>query len=607
MRIAGRFFQATTKVLPCSARRAQPGICKAVLSALCAVLLAACQPNGADALLRGERQLREGRIPEAIESFQTAARLMPGDWRPHNYWGMALHRAGKLEEAGKQYDQALAAARRQPASARESGVLQYNLGRLYSDMGRHEQAALALATYTIGSPGSFDGFLWRGAAESAAAAQSNQPQLLERAESSLQKAVQLNAGSATAYNRLGVVQMQRGFVEKAKASFHRAHQIEPAHAPALYNLAEAYWRHPTGDRHAARQLAWKFFQEYLQMDGELAHKEAAQAVFNQLNFELNPPVATLPPATKGQPATNPLSPLAPLVESNIVVRMQFPRGNGQEPQRGVVITNFPPVARVDPPKPPPAVPVVPVAPPTNQTVKVVPPPVTPEPPKPAPTVPVAKVNPPAPTVEPPTKTEPPKPPVPVAVPTAPKPPAVVAAVPKQDQDWGGIARYRYAAPSIPGEGDRKKANEHFEKALHSHKINRLKDAMAAYREALKADPAYPQAHANLALVAFHTGDLKQAMQSYEMALAINPLSLDARYNFALALQRGKFPVDAARELERLLEDYPQLTQAHLLLANLYAEELARPLRAKPHYAKVLQIDPGHEQAPNIRQWLRAHP
>lgn len=569
----------------------------------------ACQPNGPDALLKGERQLGEGKVTQAIESFQHAAQLMPEDWRPLNFLGMAFHRDGKLEDAKKYYDKALAASRLQPATQREANVLQYNLGRLYLDLGRVEQAMQVLTTYTLQAPNSFEGFLLRGTAETTAATQLKQPTLLERAEISLQKAVQLNPKSASAYNRLGVVQMQRGLVEKAKASFGRAHQEDASHEPALYNLAEAYFRHPTGDKHAAKQLAWKYFQDYLHLDGELPSKEAAQTAFNQLNFELHPPLAGLPaqpvPAVPNIP--EPPRPLAPLRESNVVVRVAFPKSNGNEPQRGVIITNLPPVA-VQPtpvipvPPRPPVVVAPPVLPPTNQVAKVIPPPVV----KPE----LVKPEPPLPTPPPVVKVEPPKltpaPVVPVVPPPAVVVPPVAAKV-DDDKDWAKIARYNYSKPTVPSEGDRKKANEHFEKALHAHKINHLKDAMTGYREALKADPAYPQAYANLALAAFHSGDLKQATQSYEMALAINPLSLDTRYNFALALQRGKFMVDAAKELERLVVDYPSLLQAHLLLGNLYAEELARPLRAKPHYAKVLQMDPGHEQAPNIRQWLSAHP
>ena len=92
-----------------------------------------------------------------------------------------------------------------------------------------------------------------------------------------------------------------------------------------------------------------------------------------------------------------------------------------------------------------------------------------------------------------------------------------------------------------------------------------------------------------------------------MALKLNPLSVDARFNFAVALQRNNYHIDAARELQHLLEDTPNLLNAHLLLANLLSEHLRSPRRAKPHYAKVLQMNPRHTQAPDIRQWLIAHP
>ena len=44
--------------------------------------------------------------------------------------------------------------------------------------------------------------------------------------------------------------------------------------------------------------------------------------------------------------------------------------------------------------------------------------------------------------------------------------------------------------------------------------------------------------------------------------------------------------------------------AHLTLANLYAEEFHQPAAARPHYLKVLELDPQNSQATAIRYWLR---
>ena len=98
----------------------------------------------------------------------------------------------------------------------------------------------------------------------------------------------------------------------------------------------------------------------------------------------------------------------------------------------------------------------------------------------------------------------------------------------------------------------------------------------------------------------------QALTAYEIALAIRSDSLDARYQFALTLKQAGYVIDSVNELERLLGAYPNESRAHLALGNLYAQ-LRQPARAREHYVKVLQIDPGNPQAPYVRDWLVTNP
>src|SRR5208282_4513007 len=99
------------------------------------------------------------------------------------------------------------------------------------------------------------------------------------------------------------------------------------------------------------------------------------------------------------------------------------------------------------------------------------------------------------------------------------------------------------------------------------------------------------------------GYLRTALKAYENALAIRPESVDSRYNFALTLQQANYPVDAAKELERLLSSSPNEARGHLALGNLYAQQLAQPAKARQHYLKVLELDPHNRQAGAIRFWL----
>jgi superkiller protein 3 len=109
------------------------------------------------------------------------------------------------------------------------------------------------------------------------------------------------------------------------------------------------------------------------------------------------------------------------------------------------------------------------------------------------------------------------------------------------------------------------------------------------------------------LLAFLAGDLPHALTGYENALALEPDSINTRYNFALALKQGGYAHDAVSELQRILEAKPDETRAHLTLANLFAQQLEDVDKARPHYVKVIELEPRNPQASAIRFWLAAHP
>lgn len=169
------------------------------------------------------------------------------------------------------------------------------------------------------------------------------------------------------------------------------------------------------------------------------------------------------------------------------------------------------------------------------------------------------------------------------------------------------ARYRYRFPSKPVAGDREKADPLFAQGVKAHRERRLTAAIEAYREAIKLDRSFFEAHYNLGLAAYDIKNLPQSLSSYEEALSINPTSSNARYNFALALEQAGFIRDAASELEKLLADNPEESRAHFILAKLYADELSQPKLARLHYSKVLALEPQHPDATAIRYWLVAHP
>ena len=196
--------------------------------------------------------------------------------------------------------------------------------------------------------------------------------------------------------------------------------------------------------------------------------------------------------------------------------------------------------------------------------------------------------------------------------SAPKPESAATGAP--GEGTRPTSKYAYKSPPPPSSGNEEDAERAFEQGWHAYQTHRLPEAMQAYRLAIQADPSLFEAHYNLGLVATEVGNLTLALTSYENALAIEPKSpeariksIDARYNFALVLKQANFPADAARELEKLLAAYPNETRAHLALANLYAQQLGQPAKAREQYLKVLEAEPQCSAGTAIRYWLRDHP
>ncbi len=526
-----------------------------------------CTPPGARAMLEGREHLENNRPQQAAAAFEKATRLLPEDWRTWNHLGLALHRGGKHAEAGKAYQHAIKLMGQDRMLGKREGshVLYFNMGRLYMDAGQPTYARQHLSTYAQ-LESTHSAHYWLAEA-------CRRDERLEEAEQELGRALALQPNSARTLNRLGVVQLARAQPMKALDSFRAALQKQPDYSAAQLNLAIVLHRHAPPNVSQPRAQALAAYRKYLEMNPK--GPQAVQRIVTNLDLELNPPNTAVAAA---QSPTNTVAGFQPPLQVNtndstLVVQAVFPTGGkfGH-----VVPTNSVPPRRVVP------------APVTVEVPKV-PEPVVPKPPQPVKPVQIAKADPP--------KPQPPTPPV------SSKPAVAEVKLPSVP----GIARYTYANPGRPVDGNREQAREKFNEAYQAHRQNQLAKAQDAYREALQLDPGYQQAHQNLALAIQSGGDLKAALPVYEVALSLNPLSMNARYGFARALNQAKYPLDAAGEYEKLLKMYPTYTPGHLELAILYSQKLQRADLARPHYRRVLALKPTHTQAPVIREWLAAHP
>ncbi|MBI3876254.1 MAG: tetratricopeptide repeat protein [Verrucomicrobia bacterium] len=559
----------------------------------CAVLLAACTPPGPRALLKGEKLLKEGHAKAALDEFKDAVTHLPQNAQAWNHLGLAHHAVGQPAEAARAYRQALAL---DPNII----VAHFNLGCLLLESGQAAPAVNELASFTLQNPKSLDGWLKRGSAELHA-------RQFDAAEQSFRRATNLNPRLPDALNGLGVAQLYRNRARDAFQTLYTANQAAPAYAPAALNLAVVTHQYIAARQPEYRSLALQKYREFAAIPGA-PNRDAVQSVIQALEEQLNPPpkvILNKPPAPSPQTNSAAVKSSPPVVtkaETNNVPPKASP------PVTMVAVASpakIEPAAEVTRPgELPPFKPVI-------EPLPAAPRPVSPQPVQAATVTPLttpatspkpdtsATSKPALPPFGTPPGTAPSETPLPETKSARPAPAVEAAPV--------NIARYSYRNPSKPAPGNRFAAESFYAQGEELKLRGRWADALAAYEQAARTDPAFFEAQHNVGAMANQVNQMPRALLAYETALALQPASLSARFNFALCLENAGYYRDAANELERLLTDYPDEARAHLALANLYAKRLMLLNSARDHYVRVIQLDPQHPQGTDIRFWLRDHP
>lgn len=607
------------------------------------LLLAGCTPPGPRALLAGKRLLEEGRYEEAVERLQTATTLMVTNADAWNYLGVACQSANQPAAAVNAYQRAL-------LLNHDLTEAHYNLGCLWTEQGRWDFAKSEFTAVTLTRPSYVDGWLKLGSAQLHTARTDPRSGDLAAAEKSFTEALHLSPHSADAYNGLGLAQMQHNHPREAAQYFNGALTLQTNYAPALLNLAvldQTYYNN--------KSQALERYRAFLALAPNDPNVPAVQNAVRILDQEIaastRPPVATAPtastpniesakpvvsepppethtaPVSKPEPQTNfarttppPAPPITEVVHATPEPEIHSTPAATVQPQPAMTVAQSNPPAVVAPAASAPAA--AAESTPAAQQKKrgfferINPlnlfrskPKSTTEPtPLPAdhdstPHTMAAATS--APPTVASTSTTPASAPV-AAAHTPGEPESAPSANPE-------IPRYAYHTITPPAAGDRQAAEGAFTAGTLAQKSNHLAMAIADYRRATQTDPTYFEAYYNLGLACGASGDLPGALVAYETALAIKPASVSeryvesARYNFALALTRANYPLDAANELEKNLAANPGDAASHLALANLCAQQLGQPARARQHYLRVLQLDPHNRQAANIRDWLAANP
>ena len=178
----------------------------------------------------GRALLKQGKLPEAVQSFAAAVALAPDLDAARCGLGTTLMEQGKDDEAA---DQFLRVIELQP----DHLVAQLQLGIIRGRQGKLEQAAEAFSRMLRLRPDD-------------AGAHNNLGNVLaqqgkhEEAVRQFEEAVRLKPDHAGAYNNLAISCKKLGRISEAIAHYREALRLEPNSLPALNNLAWTLAAHP---------------------------------------------------------------------------------------------------------------------------------------------------------------------------------------------------------------------------------------------------------------------------------------------------------------------------------------------------------------------------
>jgi len=109
-------------------------------------------------------------------------------------------------------------------------------------------------------------------------------------------------------------------------------------------------------------------------------------------------------------------------------------------------------------------------------------------------------------------------------------------------------QYLLAFEGDPAAGALKVREPPMEEGYELHQAGRLKEAEAAYRQALERDGDDSLTHFNLGVLLEDMGRKPEAMAAYRDALRVDPRMADCHYNLALLFEALGRPRDAIRHM-----------------------------------------------------------
>ncbi len=137
---------------------------------------------------------------------------------------------------------------------------------------------------------------------------------------------------------------------------------------------------------------------------------------------------------------------------------------------------------------------------------------------------------------------------------------------------------------------RLRAKVHFERGRHYFDANRFEDALAAFEEAIKADPEYLRAHTAQATALTLLGRVEEALTICDDIIAKDATFALAYTTKATTLHRAGRPAEAAEHYRRGVELAPDEHATHYNFACFWALE-GNEEECEKYLRRALELDP----------------
>ncbi len=127
--------------------------------------------------------------------------------------------------------------------------------------------------------------------------------------------------------------------------------------------------------------------------------------------------------------------------------------------------------------------------------------------------------------------------------------------------------------------------------------NRLDEAVASFRSALRLQPQLAEAHCNLGDALQKQGRYSEAEGCYRKAIELRPILIGAYVNLGLALYHQKKLDEVISHCQHALRLWPGLAEMHHHLGNVYTD-LSRFDEAVSSYREAIRLRPDFAMAHN---------